>query len=74
LSQRIVYLSIDDFLKRNPDDQAVVLFDEIDEMIGQQSFNIVEMGDKVKGSYYPEVMKSWKSIVGLSGTLSNSAL
>jgi hypothetical protein len=35
-------LSIDDFLKRAPDDQAVVIFDEIDEMVGQQSFNIIE--------------------------------
>jgi hypothetical protein len=69
-----VYLSIDDFLKRNPDNETVVLFDEIDEMVGQQSFNIVETADKVKGSYYPELMKSWKSIVGVSGTLTNSVL
>jgi hypothetical protein len=43
-------------------------------MVGQQSFNIIESIDKVKGSYYPELMKSWKSIVGVSGTITNSAL
>jgi hypothetical protein len=50
------------------------LFDEIDEMIGHYSFNIIEGPDKVKGSYYPELMKSWKSIVGVSGTITDSAL
>jgi len=43
-------------------------------MIGNQSFNIVENEDRVIGSYYPEVMRSWQAIVGFSGTVNYSTL
>jgi hypothetical protein len=42
LSSKILYISIDDFLKRTPDDHTIVIFDEVDQMVGNNSFNIIE--------------------------------
>jgi hypothetical protein len=64
-------LSIEDFLKKDPDDNTIVLFDEIDQMIGESSFNIMETPTHVKAFYYPELMKKWKAIIGFSGTISD---
>jgi hypothetical protein len=43
-------------------------------MIGNNSFNIIESEIQIKGSYYPEIMKKWKAIVGFSGTIVDSTL
>jgi hypothetical protein len=40
-------------------------------MVGESSFNILETHTHVEASYYPELMKKWKAIIGLSGTLSD---
>jgi len=43
-------------------------------MMGEESFNIIESKNFVTGSYYPEVMKCWKSFIGFSGTINDITL
>jgi hypothetical protein len=39
--EKIMYMSIHDFLKRCPDSNVHVIYDEIDSMLGTSSFNVL---------------------------------
>jgi len=39
--ERIIYMPINEFLKRKPDPKVHVILDEIDSMLGTNSFNFV---------------------------------
>jgi hypothetical protein len=42
ISDKIIYMSFDNFLKRRPEPGTHVIFDEIDQMLGVNSFRVVE--------------------------------
>jgi hypothetical protein len=43
-------------------------------MLGTNSFNLVEEGREVKAVYQASLMKKWKSVIGFSGTISQSTI
>ena len=63
------------FLQLKPDPDTLVIFDEIDQMVGANSLYIdraydYDMTGNVFGvKYFPNVIKNWKSFVCLRGTI-----
>lgn len=68
------YIDINDFLKMKPNPNINVIFDEIDRMVGVNSFNLVEKDSEIKTIYNINLMKEWKSVIGFSGTISESTV
>lgn len=72
-------MSLAHFLKREPDHQIHVIFDEIDQMLGVDSFSLIEdeIGESqsiTRAVFNASLMKQWKSVIGLSGTISQSTI
>lgn len=44
-------MPLDHFIKRQPNNNVHVIFDEIDSMLGVNSFNLLEKGDEVTAIY-----------------------
>jgi hypothetical protein len=67
---------LEHFLKRDPESNTHVIFDEIDSMLGVNSFSLID--DKeinmTKAIFNASLMRSWKSVIGFSGTISPSTL
>ena len=51
-----------------------MIFDEIDQMMGVNSFNLIEDGVNVRAVYQASLMKQWKAVIGFSGTISQSTI
>jgi hypothetical protein len=51
---------------------AVAIFDEIDQMIGCNSFYLNERNRTVEACYLPSLLTQWKHILGFSGTMSQA--
>jgi hypothetical protein len=68
---RIEYLPLKHFLKRTPDPQIHVIFDEIDQMLGVNSLTLLDDKESktTKAVFVASTMKEWKSVTGLSGTI-----
>lgn len=68
----IEYISLKHFLKITPDSTVHVIFDEIDSMLGASSFDLISDPETktTKAVYNAALMKEWKSVTGLSGTIS----
>lgn len=71
-SDRITYMSIADFLKITPNSRTIVIYDEIDSMLGTNSFNLIQENETIKSVYNASLMKEWKAVIGFSGTISQS--
>ena len=66
----IIYISIHDFLKMTPNQRFNVIFDEMDSMVGVNSFRILIKELLAKPVYNTSLMRQWKSVIGFSGTIS----
>lgn len=55
-----------------PIDDAVAIFDEIDQMVGCNSFYIEEKNRTTVACYLPSLLTKWKSMLGFSGTMSQA--
>ena len=67
-------MPLEHFIQREPNEDVHVIFDEVDQMLGTNSFNLVEEGREVKAVYQASLMKKWKSVIGFSGTISQSTI
>jgi len=69
---KIEYMTLSHFLKRTPEPSTHVLFDEIDQMLGVNSFSLIDDKEEktTKAVFNASTMKDWKSVTGLSGTIS----
>jgi peptidyl-tRNA hydrolase len=56
-SGKIVYMSISDFLKMTPDSNTIVIYDEIDSMLGTSSFNLLKQSESIKSVYNASLMR-----------------
>src|SRR5438132_98676 len=65
-------MSIADFLKITPNPRTIVIYDEIDSMLGTNSFNLIQENEIIKSVYNASLMKEWKAVIGFSGTISQS--
>jgi len=50
-------MSLDQFLKRHPNPNVHVIYDEIDQKLGNNSFDIMESGTTVTAIYRASIMK-----------------
>ena len=74
-SSEIEYCSLDSFLRTPPLKKALVIFDEIDQMIGKESLQMLPgyFGD-YKLRYVPASFQEWRSVIAFSGTISDDIL
>lgn len=56
-SGKIVYMSISDFLKMTPDINTIVMYDEIDSMLGTGSFNLLKQSESIESVYNASLMR-----------------
>ena len=56
----------------SPVEDAVAIFDEIDQMVSCNSFYIKESGQVLEACYLPSLLTKWKHILGFSGTMSSA--
>ena len=68
----IRYVSLEHFLAMEPVEDSVAIFDEIDQMIGCNSFYINESNNVLEACYLPNLLTKWKLILGFSGTMSEA--
>ena len=73
-ADKVEYMPLEHFIKRRPDKNIHVIFDEIDQMLGVKSFSMLEEGDQVTAVYQASLMKEWKSVIGFSGTIADSTI
>ena len=50
-SERITYMSLEQFIKRKPNENFHVIYDEIDQMLGCNSLNLIEKEENVIAIY-----------------------
>ena len=50
-AEKIDYMPLEHFIKRTPDKNTHVIFDEIDQMLGSKSFSMIEEGSDVTAIY-----------------------
>ena len=71
----IQYIDREKFLYKDPEDNALVIFDEIYQMVGSNSLYIEPdftkslSGNIYSVNYLPNVIKKWNSFICLSGTI-----
>ena len=56
-NDKIIYMPIDHFIKRQPNKDVHVIFDEIDSMLGVDSFNLIEKDNEATAIYHASLMK-----------------
>jgi hypothetical protein len=55
----IRYMDLNSFLQTTPDKDTVVICDEIDQMVGSESFKLTEDHHKVDAFYFPSFLQEW---------------
>lgn len=50
-------MSIAEFLKMKPDPTIIVIYDEIDSMLGVNSFNLIQQSESITAVYNASLMK-----------------
>ena len=48
---KITYMPLEHYIKRKPNPKVHVIFDEVDQMMGVNSFNLIEKDDDVRAVY-----------------------
>jgi hypothetical protein len=66
----VTYMALKYFSKMKPNPNTHVIFDEIDQMLGVNSFDLIERDHHIMAVYQASLMKQWKSVIGFSGTIS----
>ena len=67
-------MDLNSFLETTPDKNTVVICDEIDQMVGAQSFKLIEGSQRVEAFYFPSFLLEWGPVVGFSGTMSDATV
>src|SRR5688572_17959440 len=57
LNNKVTYMPLEHFIKRDPNKLINVIFDEVDQMLGVNSFNLIEKGTDVKAVYQASLMR-----------------
>ncbi len=68
----IRYMDLNSFLQTTPNKETVVICDEIDQMLGTDSFKLTEENGRMEAFYFPSFLKEWGPVVGFSGTMSDA--
>ena len=69
----IEYISLATFNRKQPNPNTYVIYDEIDQIMGSNSFFTTKgVNDVHKCSYRPSVMAEWGCVMGFSGTVTES--
>ena len=55
-----------------PLEGTIVIFDEIDHMLNNNSFYLKEVGHTVEACYLPSLLTRWVTIIGFSGTMGSA--
>jgi hypothetical protein len=67
-------MDLNSFLETTPDSNTVVICDEIDQMLGTQSFRLIEDSKRMYAFYFPSFLQEWGPVVGFSGTMSDATV
>ena len=67
-------MNLKTFLQTTPDKNTIVIFDEINQMVGAQSFQITEDVNNCESFYFPAFLLEWGQVVGFSGTMSDATI
>ena len=55
----IRYMDLNSFLQTTPDKDTVVICDEIDQMVGTESFKLIEDLERIYAFYFPSFLQEW---------------